>query len=295
MNQIGIMQGRLSPPINGRMQAFPWSSWQAEFETARDLGYDLIEWLFDPADYERNPLWTPEGVREINSLVERSGVGVRSCCAHYFMVHPFFRVSETERLHSIAVLERLIDQAALAGIQTILLPVLETSEVRSQAERDLLLTSLSGLLDHAASSCIKLGLEMELPADEYASLVRQANHPALGVYYDTGNNTARGYDVVADLPIVAPLLAGVHIKDRKSGGPNVLLGQGGVDFDDFFPALHASGYTGPVVLETTTGDDHLANARRHLDFVRQHLLESSVKRLEPFRKDAKDATTQRLK
>jgi len=29
-NRIGFMQGRLSPQVNGKIQAFPWSHWQSE-------------------------------------------------------------------------------------------------------------------------------------------------------------------------------------------------------------------------------------------------------------------------
>ena len=33
-NRIGFMQGRLSPIPKGRIQSFPWETWQEEFETA---------------------------------------------------------------------------------------------------------------------------------------------------------------------------------------------------------------------------------------------------------------------
>ncbi len=31
-NEIGIMQGRLSPRIDGKIQAYPANTWQKEFE-----------------------------------------------------------------------------------------------------------------------------------------------------------------------------------------------------------------------------------------------------------------------
>ena len=48
MRSIGIMQGRLSPPIKGRIQAFPSQTWQKEFYLARDCGFSHIEWVLDP-------------------------------------------------------------------------------------------------------------------------------------------------------------------------------------------------------------------------------------------------------
>ena len=271
MNKIGIMQGRLSPRIGDRLQAFPWSSWEQEFEAARQCQLDLIEWLFDADNYENNPLWTEAGIQKVKQQVARSGVQVLTCCAHYFMVHPFFRVPEAERLQSIAVLNRLIRCAGQLGIKTILIPVLESSEIRLEVERSLLIESLQETLTLAADCGINLGLEAELPAVEYRALIEQAGHPRLGIYYDTGNNTARGYDITADAGSLAPLFVGVHIKDRKRGGPNVLLGKGDADFDGFFKILKQAHYTGPLILETTFGDDPLEAAKAHREFVQDHL------------------------
>ena len=46
-HRIGVMQGRLSPMIDGRIQAFPWPYWKEEFKVAEQLGIDLIEWTLD--------------------------------------------------------------------------------------------------------------------------------------------------------------------------------------------------------------------------------------------------------
>jgi hexulose-6-phosphate isomerase len=169
------------------------------------------------------------------------------------------------------VLNRLILNSSMIGIQAILVPVLEISEIRTPEEQTLLLESLKGPLELAAENGIHLGLEMELPAEQYLALVEAADHPSLGVYYDTGNNAAQGHDIAADAKILGPHLVGVHVKDRKVGGPSVLLGQGDADFDGFFAATQAAGYTGPIILQTAFGADTLGIARSHLRFVRERL------------------------
>jgi len=271
MNLIGIMQGRLSNRPSSRLQSFPWKSWAEEFTYARQLQFDLIEWLFDDEDYKHNPIWMPEGLQEIRARIKESGVRVLTCCGNYFLAHPFFRVTEDQRQKSIQVLSQLIAQAGQLGIRTILLPVLEASEIRTPAEAGQLLESLQKPLEMAANLGVCLGLETELPAPDYVALIERAGHPFLGAYYDTGNHTAHGHDCVHDIKMLASCLVGVHIKDRKRGGPNVLLGLGDVDFDHFFPALRQTGYAGPVVLETTPGEDAIGNARKHLEFVRERL------------------------
>ena len=41
------MQGRLSPVIDGKIQAFPTLTWREEFEHAEKIGFNLIEWVLD--------------------------------------------------------------------------------------------------------------------------------------------------------------------------------------------------------------------------------------------------------
>jgi L-ribulose-5-phosphate 3-epimerase len=270
MNLIGMMQGRLSYPAPPRLQVFPYHAWEQEFENARSCGFDLIEWLFTENSGE-NPLMTESGRQRVLQLAEESGVQVHTCCAHYFMLHPFIRVSEAERLSSIAVLSDLIGNSARAGIKTILLPVLETCEVRDESEKLSLLQALAEPLELAQKLGVRLALEMELPGDEYRAFLERASHPALGAYYDSGNNTARGYDIVSAVHDLGHYLFGVHIKDRLVGGSSVLLGQGDTDFAGFFPALQAVGYAGPIILETPLGSDPLLTARNHQAFVRSYL------------------------
>ena len=271
MNEIGIMQGRLSPPVTGRLQAFPWSAWEQEFHRARACGFDTIEWLFEAEGAEQNPIWAETGLERIRRQMEITGIRLHSLCADYFMAYPLFRVSEQERAHNASVLNKLILQAARVGIRTILLPVLEVTNIRTDAEKDQLIESLCEPLSLALEQGIRLGLETELSAGEYRGLVEQCNHPALGVYYDTGNAASKGYDVAADIRALHAFLLGVHIKDRKRGGPSVSLGQGDVNFDAFFRALAEVGYTGPVTLQTAFSEDYLGIARAHLKFVQGHL------------------------
>jgi L-ribulose-5-phosphate 3-epimerase len=278
MNKIGIMQGRLSPPNDTRLQVFPWSSWQTEFTNARDCQIDLIEWLFEADNYAINPIWNEAGIEAIQQQIKASGTRVMTCCADYFMPHPFFRVSDQERQESIRTLEQLIHNTARIGVQTILVPVLEISEIRTPTEKDQLLESLREPLKVAEHKGVVLGLETELPATEYLALVQESGSPSLGVYYDTGNNAARGYDITADARILAPRMVGIHVKDRKRGGPSVRLGEGDADFDGFFQVVRESGYANPVILQTAFGPDYMGIARRHQQFVMSHLNSSDTKK-----------------
>ncbi len=267
MNPIGIMQGRLSPPSSRRLQAFPFGSWEEEFPRARTLGFDCIEWLFEDEGFATNPLWTDAGVRRIQEITARHGVGVWSVCADYFMLHPFFRVTDAEGKASVEVLRRLIERAAAVGASTILLPVLEAAELRSDAELGQLTAALHACLPAAHSAGVRFGLETELPMARYLEVIRRIGDERVGAYYDVGNAAARGYDLTADVRALGPVIYGVHIKDRPRNGPSVPLGEGAVDFGECFRALREIRYTGPLVLQTAFGADFLADAGRHRSLV----------------------------
>ena len=51
---IGLIQGRLSPPIDGRIQAFPLDNWENEFQQASKISFNCIEWVFDTIP--KNPI-----------------------------------------------------------------------------------------------------------------------------------------------------------------------------------------------------------------------------------------------
>lgn len=265
------MQGRLSSPALGRLQAFPWQSWENEFDHARACGFDAIEWLFDAERYAENPLWTPVGRARIRERVDETSIAVPSVCADYFMWHPFFRAPDAERERSIEVLDRLVDAAAEVGIGAVLIPVLEMAEIRTADDQAALLESLREPADRAVERGVRLGLETELPASRYLELIEQADHGAVGAYYDTGNSAAAGHNVADALRRLAPYLVGVHLKDRPRGGPTQPLGQGGVDFDAVFTALEEVRYAGGVVIQSTSGADFVAAARAHLAFVRARI------------------------
>ena len=55
-NDIGFMQGRLSPQINGKIQCFPVEFWRDELELASKNNCCLVEWTLDYEDLYLNPL-----------------------------------------------------------------------------------------------------------------------------------------------------------------------------------------------------------------------------------------------
>ena len=263
------MQGRISPPPPGRLQAFPLATWEGEFSRARALGFDFIEWIFEDERHEENPLFSKAGRRRITELAGEHGVQVASVCADYFMPHPFFRVSSGDRQYSIDMLRSLIESCAEIGATLILVPVLEVSAIREEREVDELAEALTACLPAAHAAKVRLGLETELPVAQYAGLIERIGNEAVGAYYDIGNAASQGYDCASDIRTLGASIYGLHIKDRVRDGVSVPLGQGAADFPSIFNALHDISYRGRGVLQTAFGPDYMAFARTHLRFVEE--------------------------
>jgi L-ribulose-5-phosphate 3-epimerase len=272
--RIGVIQGRLSPRPPGKLQEFPWSSYAAEFRAAARLGFHSIEWIFEAARFEENPIWTESGRAEISSLIEQSGVRVQSVCADYFMVHKLAGEGSRELARNLDVLSELIVAAHAVGADRILIPLLETSAVDTPELKREVVSSLRAAAPLAERHGVTLGLEMELPGPEYAKLVQSVGSSRVRAYYDTGNCTAAGVDIAQDILPVLPLLHAVHVKDRVRGGTSKPLGTGDSNFAGFFPALIRAGFRGDFVLQHYFDEQPEQEAERALSFVRQ-LIESA--------------------
>ena len=66
--KIGLMQGRLSPIYNGKIQSFPKYHWKQEFKKLKNLGLYFLEWTLDYKEIYKNPILTDEGIKKINNL-----------------------------------------------------------------------------------------------------------------------------------------------------------------------------------------------------------------------------------
>jgi L-ribulose-5-phosphate 3-epimerase len=272
-HSIGIMQGRLSPPQGRGIQFFPFDGWEDEFKTAAKVGLDEIEFIFDFDRYPQNPLWSESGINKINGLVGETGVKVNHICADFFMRQPFFRVEESQRLENIEVCKKLILAAKQVGARTIEIPLVDNSSIKTEAETNILISSLQEVLPLAQEQGIVLGLETDLPPKPFLELLLQFNHPFLKANYDSGNSSSLGYDHYEEIITLGQYVHNVHIKDRLLGGTTVKLGTGDADFERFFQALKEINYQGSFILQVARGveGDEPETIKSYLDFVKNYI------------------------
>ena len=273
MNTIGIMQGRLLPPIGGRIQSFPMDTWREEFSLAREAGLDCIEWIYEADTEAVNPLRTDEGVTEIRRRSEESGVAVWSVCADHYMTQRLVALDGAPREDAVEHLIWLVGRASLLGVRYIVLPFVDASSLQSPQEVEGLLAVLRSVMSVAERSGVELHLETDLKPTDLVAVLEWVSHPFVRANYDIGNSAALGHDPVEELTLLGPWLGSVHVKDRALGGGTVTLGTGAADFPTCFRLICAAGFHGPFILQAAReeGLSEVELAIRSRRFVEEQL------------------------
>lgn len=269
-NPIGIIQGRLTAS-GGKLQCFPYGKWREEFFVARDVGFDCIELIVEKPAGAPNPIWEPEGVEGLVEASRESGVKTLSVCDDRVMDAGLLKADGPEAAASFDALVKLVRQIAQVGATRLILPFLEAASLKSEKGSFLAAKShLERLMPIAEEHGVTLMVEDDLPVPMQRELLSSTGGK-VGVCYDTGNRIWHGFDPAAEILELGPLVRHVHIKDKAADGKNVMLGTGSVDFPSVFASLKAIGYSGPLILETSRGDEEVEAGRKNLAFVKKLL------------------------
>jgi L-ribulose-5-phosphate 3-epimerase len=273
-DRLGFMQGRLSPLVNGKIQAFPAEHWRDEYPAAEDLGLALMEWTLDHDGLDANPLMTAAGRAEIRALGTRHGVSVETITGDLFMQRPFWKAGGAERDARLADFDRVVDAAVDAGVRIVVVPLVDNGSVETGGEEPLL-DALLAREDALRSRGLTIAFESDFPPARLASFIARFPAGVFGVNYDTGNSAALGFDCGDEIAAYADRIVNVHIKDRVRGGTTVPLGTGAADLPRAMKRLRASGYRGRYILQTARAADgeHAGALARYRNMVRAWLAE----------------------
>jgi L-ribulose-5-phosphate 3-epimerase UlaE len=254
-NKIGVMQGRLLPKYKGRYQAHPVGYWQDEFLIAKDIGIDLIEFIFDLDDANSNPLINSHGKELILNLIASTNVGVQTICADYFMHAPIHSPDKDISYNSLKTLEKLLVNASEIGVKDIVIPCVDHSSLNNLALRNNFIKSIK-LFDAMLKDLnINLSLETDLKPKDFLSLMESINSNHVKINYDLGNSASLGYDINEEFNAYGKLITDIHIKDRNLGGSSVILGTGNANFDKFFLKIKEYNYRGPLIMQAYRDDE----------------------------------------
>jgi len=252
LRKLGIMQGRLSPPVNNRMQAFPGNNWKKEFYFCKKLGLNCIEWIYDTLP--NNPFCSDDGIKEMMEFSKTYDVQINSLLTDYFMEIKLFGENKAEVDKAIEMLYFVITQCHKCNIPIIEIPLVDSSALKTENNKKEFFENLQDPLEYAKRYNIDISLETSLPPKEFREYILSFKPFNIKVNYDMGNSAALGYNPTEEIELLGEFIVNVHIKDRVKGGGTVPLGTGDTDFQSVFNALNHCNYTKDFILQGARQD-----------------------------------------
>ena len=253
--RIGFMQGRLSPLVDGRIQAFPWASWKDEPPLAEQINIHLMEWTLDQDHLYENPLLTKTGQAEIRELCKLHDLAIPSLTGDCFMQAPLWKTKGDER----TALERdfceIAKGCAAVGISMIVVPLVDNGRLENMEQENSLIDFLNTQARFLGSHHLKVIFESDFAPAELTRFISRLDPALCGINYDIGNSAALGFNPAEEIAAYGTRIVNVHVKDRKLGGTTVPLGTGNADFETVFATLAKVGFNGNCVLQTARATD----------------------------------------
>ena len=173
------MQGRLSPLIDGKIQAFPWPCWQNEFSIAAENGFGIMEWTLDQERLYENPLMNVTGCAKIRQLMSQHNITIPSLTGDCFMQAPFYKIPK-QRESLLKDLSNIINACAELGIKIILIPLVDNGRLENTQEEKVLLEGLARFQSTLKHSKIKISFESDFEPVRLAKFIRQLEQECFG-------------------------------------------------------------------------------------------------------------------
>ncbi len=151
--------------------------------------------------------------------------------------------------------------------RVLLLPFFGKCAIQNQEEGNAVADALAQLAPEAEKAGVILGLEDTLSAEDNVRIMDRAKSRNVLVYYDVGNSTGAGFNVVKEIRWLGKDRIGqIHLKDNPH-----YLGEGTIPFPRVMEAIRDIGFAGAANLETDThpGSAVEADMRRNLAYIRQ--------------------------
>lgn len=219
---IGIMQGRLSPMIDGKIQAFPMETWIDEFSLAKDIGFTHIEWTLDHFNLFDNPLF--HSVDEIISLKSDTGIQIDTLTYDAGMQTPLVQAGKIQTVE-VDTIKKVIEQSKKVGIKILVLPLVDNSSMKNGDDVKYI-EIFSELQTEVLGDGFRIAIESDLQPKRLHSFFTQIRSENIGLNYDTGNSASLGFDFESEMDLLREFIMNIHLKDRKKNGGTVRFGEG---------------------------------------------------------------------
>jgi L-ribulose-5-phosphate 3-epimerase len=238
------------------------------FPKAKELGFHGIEFGFG-LDYRKDPLWTGEGYtrQAIREAAGLTGVEAASICLHLLNHKENSPASDREEHREAGreIIGNAIEACASIGASVILVPFFGTAALKSEEQKQLMISEMRRMAPIAEDRGVCLALEVSMKAPELVHTVEAIGSDYVQVYFDVGNAASAKHDVVQEIMGLGEHISQVHVKDY----PSRTLGEGDINFNEIIGALKEVGYDGYLMLETPSLQDSTGAASSNINYLRR--------------------------
>jgi L-ribulose-5-phosphate 3-epimerase len=233
--RLGIIQGRLLPPVNNKIQEFPKDNWQQEFDILTQVDLNHIEFIV-----------TKDSFSDFTGLsLKNFSNRISAVCCDNIIDEDFYKLEFlTKQLIPICEL------AKRDGIQNINIPLLEQSSLTEDNFEEF----SRNILEISNTYDLNFNFEIESPLEVSLSLVNLSDR--FYFIYDTGNLNYIKVDHKDYIENIILKISQVHLKDRDSDGSHY-PGSGTTNFKLIFDLLRKYNFSGPFTIQTKRGDSGL--------------------------------------
>ncbi len=265
---LAVAAGRMAPLFAAptsrwfKIGACEWNLGKADpssLELAKEIGLDGIQVdMGSPA--ADLPLRRPEVQKAYLEMAKKTGMGIGSIALGATNSVPL----KSDPRAAQWLLDA-IDVCKAMG-RSIVMPACFGNgdlDMAKTGEIDHLVGVLKDAAAKAEKQGITIGLESYLSAEDNLKIIERVGSPALKVYYDVGNSTDKGRDVLKEIPLLGKEICEFHFKDGRH-----MLGQGRIDFKKVRQAIDKIDYSGWIQIEAAAPHGVKRDYAAHYKFLR---------------------------
>jgi len=225
---------------------------------AKSLGFDGVQVSIGKGT-DSLPLADPALQKAYLDESKRVGLPVESLCLE--VLHRNFLKSDPLGARWVA---DSVGIAKAMKVRVVLLPFFNNGALTNTDEMDKVGDILKEIAPSAERAGVILGLEDTISARDNVRIMERTKSPAVLTYYDVGNSTQGGFDVVEEIRWLGrDRICEVHLKDNPH-----YLGEGKIDFKAVIDTLADIGFDHWAQLETNSPVSVDQDMRRNLAYIR---------------------------
>jgi sugar phosphate isomerase/epimerase len=231
---------------------------------ASSIGFEGVEVSLGrkPVD-DKLPLDNPELQQQYLAAAKKHGMRLAGTCLDILHVNYLKndKLGQKWLADAIPVTRNL-------NAKVMLLPFFGKGALETQQEKDYVGDVLRELAPEAEKAGVVLGLENTISAEDNVRIMERSRSKAVLTYYDVGNSTRQGFDVVKEIRWLGnKRICQIHLKDNPH-----YLGEGKIDFPAVLKAIREIDFKGFANLETSCPSSSVeADMKRNLTYLRRIL------------------------